>query len=138
MSASDREGVIEKHVRKVFDTLAWKDPEDGDFGALVVTPNWFLVYSCIAISTLRQKESLPHYGGAEYGPVKPSKSISHLLPPPPTTSRTAQRSGIRGLQNISISKNSTIHSPYATNPSARYEIIQAKCKHSTAACISSE
>ena len=32
MSTSNREGVAEKHSRKVVDTLAWNDPEDGDFG----------------------------------------------------------------------------------------------------------
>ena len=32
MSTRDREGIAEKHGRKVFGTLAWNDPEDGDFG----------------------------------------------------------------------------------------------------------
>ena len=48
MSTRDREGAAEKHGRKVFDTLAWNDPEDGNFGrsplgskALVVTSNYF-------------------------------------------------------------------------------------------------
>ena len=35
MSTHDREGVAEKHGRKVFDTLAWNDPEDGNFAAWV-------------------------------------------------------------------------------------------------------
>jgi hypothetical protein len=45
MSTSDREGVVEKHGRKVFDSLACNDPEDGDFGRSL------LVFKALAVTT---------------------------------------------------------------------------------------
>jgi hypothetical protein len=45
MSTSDREGADERYGRKVFDTLACNDLEDGDFGCST------LVFKLLVVTT---------------------------------------------------------------------------------------